>query len=154
MPSEGGKIYPTVSNGGEFTLKHNESITIHDLPAGAYYEVAEKKAEGYLSVPVKKGIVENSGTASYLEIHNESGRDPENPEDPTPNHPGGGGGGGGGGGSDPKDPTPPPTETSPETPSEEAAEPEPPAYPEELPDPNDPESPERITILENGVPRT
>ena len=32
--------------------------------------------------------------------------------------------------------------------------PEEPELPTELPDPNDPDSPDRITILENGVPRT
>ena len=65
---------------------------------------------------------------------------PETPEEPDPP----GGGGGGGGGHDP-DPTPPPVE--PEIPEE-------PELPTELPDPNDPNSPDRITILENGVPRT
>ncbi|NBH72645.1 hypothetical protein D3Z51_11550 [Clostridiaceae bacterium] len=160
VPPKEGENYPTIGNNGEFTLKHNESITVHDLPAGAYYEVAEKKADGYISVPVQKGMVENSATAAYLEIRNESGDRPEDPTDPagpTPTHPGGGdsGGGGGGGGSDPKDPTPPePTETSPEAPAEEAEKPQLPSYPEELPDPNDPGSPESVTILENGVPRT
>lgn len=67
---------------------------------------------------------------------------PEIPKEPDPP----GGGGGGGGGHDP-DPTPPPVEEEiPEIPPEE--------LPTELPDPNDPDSPDRITILEDGVPRT
>lgn len=87
--------------------------------------------------------------------------EPERPVKPTepekPSRPSGGGGGG-------HDPVPP-RETVPQSPAETPAaqppeaetapsEPSDFAYPRELPDPRNPDSPERITIWEDGVPKT
>lgn len=70
------------------------------------------------------------------------GKDPG--PDPTPNPPGD---------PDPPDDPKPPEEL--EIPPEEPEiPPENPGYPTELPDPNDPDSPDRITIWEEGVPKT
>lgn len=73
--------------------------------------------------------------------------------DPTPPPPGGGGG------RHHRDPDPdptPPSTTAPDPTSEQPTETidENPGYPTELPDPNAPNSPDRITIWENGVPKT
>lgn len=109
----------------------------------AVYGYLDKATGIYKVVLYKTGV---TATATEDEIiilryiRGEGVKEPEiPPEEPDPP-----GGGGGGGGHDP-DPTPPPVE--PEIPEE-------PELPTELPDPNDPDSPDRITILENGVPRT
>lgn len=81
--------------------------------------------------------------------------DPEKPDetDPTPPPPGGGGG------RHHRDPDPDPTPSSTTAPDPTSEQPtetmgENPGYPTELPDPNDPNSPARITIWEDGVPKT
>ncbi len=37
----------TIANGEQITLKHNESITVKNIPDGTVYSVEEEKAEGY-----------------------------------------------------------------------------------------------------------
>ena len=76
------------------------------------------------------------------------GSDPDEPDGPGSTPPGGGG-------KHHRDPGPDPTPPATTAP-QETTEPteENPGYPTELPDPNDPNSPDRITIWENGVPKT
>lgn len=173
-----GSYEGVISSGGTIKLAHEQQIVIEKLPVGAQYIVTETATDGYIvdGEYREAGTIEAGDRIYHVEFVNirQSGTpeppkepdpptEPDKPEDPTTptRRPSGGGGGGGGGGSD--NPTPPsPTDPSPEPPTEaatEPGEPEPelpgqPEYPTELPDPNDPDSPDRITILENGVPRT
>ncbi|MCF0142778.1 MAG: hypothetical protein HUJ75_05320, partial [Parasporobacterium sp.] len=60
----------TVKNGDTITLKHNESVTILDIPIGVTYEIIESGNEGYkVTATNSKGVIETSGqivSVSYV----------------------------------------------------------------------------------------
>lgn len=116
----------------------------------AVYGYVEDRSVGtYRVAPYKTGVTATAQEDEIIILRYVRGDGVKEPEEPVipeipeePNPPGGGGGGGGG---DDPDPTPPP---------EEQEIQEVPELPTELPDPNDPNSPEKITIWEDGVPKT
>lgn len=56
--NEDGTITGTISHGkGTITLKHNQSVTIHDLPVGTYYEIVENATSGYTLI--SEGTIAN-----------------------------------------------------------------------------------------------
>lgn len=61
-------IYGDMSfTGGEatFTLKHNQTMTAKDLPAGTFYTVSEDTADGYVTTSVdEKGTIPANDTAT------------------------------------------------------------------------------------------
>ena len=121
----------------QYTYVYKDAVYGYLDEATKIYEVAPYKTGAEATARKDEVII-------LRYIRGDDVREPEEPEPPGPTDPPGGGGGGGG--HDP-DPTPPPVEEEiPEIPPEE--------LPTELPDPNDPDSPDRITILEDGVPRT
>lgn len=108
--------------------------------AYAYGELASGSERGYTENPSMTNATAtvDGDQVIILKYYRVLGSepDPDPPSDPNP-----------GGGHDP-DPDPDPK-------PELVPEPEPePELPTELPDPNDPDSPDKITIIENGVPRT
>lgn len=155
-----GSKQGTIKSGDRISLKHDESVTIRNLPEGTLYSIREWEADmdGYTtSSNGASGEIKADETAQASFI----------------NHRPGGGGGNSGDDDDDDDgpgetrPTEPvtqgqtPSETTPAgtTPAESQPEGEtPPENPDtpvvtEFPDPNDPDSPERIIIVEDGVPR-
>ena len=115
-----------------------------------YYDVGygRKEGDGYVCIKDKQwaAALESGEEIIILRYIREENPNDNPPEPDKPHRPGGGGGGG-------KDPGPTPNPSPTPDPT-----PEPPAEPETpspgLPDPNDPTSPERITVVENGVPKT
>lgn len=158
-----GSKQGTIKSGDRISLKHDESVTIRNLPEGTLYSIREWEADmdGYTtSSNGASGEIKADETAQASFI----------------NHRPGGGGGNSGDDDDDDDgpgetrPTEPvtqgqtPSETTPagttpaesqstgETPPENPENPDTPVV-TEFPDPNDPDSPERIIIVEDGVPR-
>ena len=67
-----GSYTGTLTNGGTFTLKHGESITIAKLPAGAKYTITETAEDGYTAAqPVITGEIanENVVTAAFTNAY-------------------------------------------------------------------------------------
>lgn len=122
----------------QFKLKGGESVTAIKLEPGISYKVEELDSAGYTVTATGTTGTITAGGEAVAAFRNTKGKDPDPAPDP---------------GKDPgpgKDPDPG-KDPEPEVEPEPVPEPE---YPTELPDPNDPDSPERITILEEGVPKT
>ena len=82
----------TIQSGGAIALKHGESITIHDIPAGTAYQVEELDADGYkVTSEGTAGTIRAEGTvtASFTNTRNDDpgpGPDPDpDPDDPIGN---------------------------------------------------------------------
>ena len=82
----------TIQSGGSIALKHGESITIHDIPAGTAYQVEELVADGYkVTSEGTTGTIRAEGTvtASFTNTRNDDpgpGPDPDpDPDDPIGN---------------------------------------------------------------------
>ena len=67
----------TIKSGGTVTLKDGESLTILDLPVGAYYEVVETKAAGYaITKTGDTGTITEgaTSTAAFTNTYSVSGK--------------------------------------------------------------------------------
>ena len=69
-----GDYEGTITSGGTFSLKHGESITIADLPAGAKYTITETAEDGYTPAtnPMTGTITggETAVTAEFMNAYN------------------------------------------------------------------------------------
>ena len=71
----------TITSGGTVPLKHGESITIHDIPAGAHYTVTESGNRGYnVYASGDTGIIAE-GTTSAAKFTNSRSNVPKTGED-------------------------------------------------------------------------
>ena len=72
-----GSSTGTISSGGTFTLKHGESITIADLPAGAKYTITETADNGYTpATNPMTGTITGGETAVTAEFTNAYNTEP------------------------------------------------------------------------------
>mgnify|MGYP001032529041 CR=1 FL=1 len=135
-----------ISSGDTFTLRHNQSITISELPEGAQFEVTEMAVDGW-HVTRQDGrvasviTVDETALATFTNVketppENPPPKDPEDPVTPP---------------KDPDDPTEPPEDPDePKEPPEDPDEPkEPPADP-----PEDPEQPTETPEEPPEIPET
>lgn len=132
IPAPANGILYLTNGVGTIRLRHGQSITIRDLPAGTTYTVTETQAnaDGYTTTTNgTNGTIADNATAAASFVNDR----------PSAGRPGGGGGGG-------RRPTPDTEINEPDTPRI--------YYPGETPNPNEPDSPDEILIMEDDVPQS
>ena len=130
-----------ISSGDTFTLRHNQSITISELPEGAQFEVTEMAVDGW-HVTRQDGrvasviAVDETALATFTNVKETPPGTPP-PENPPP--------------KDPEDPVTPPKD--PDDPTEPPEDPDEPKEPPTDP-PEDPEQPTETPEEPPEIPET
>ncbi|MCI8715364.1 MAG: fibro-slime domain-containing protein [Oscillospiraceae bacterium] len=135
-----------ISSGDTFTLRHNQSITISELPEGAQFEVTEMAVDGW-HVTRQDGrvasviAVDETALATFTNVKETPPENPP-PENPPPENPPP---------KDPEDPVTPPK--APDDPTEPPEDPDEPKEPPTDP-PEDPEQPTETPEEPPEIPET